>query len=80
MTTKYRFVPRHKNKSHYLDVHSQPVTDISKAVRFLSADDDFAVWLLGRYGPKPPNNYEPVLMKITFELEEGEHEHISKAN
>lgn len=67
MEFKYRYVPRHKDKSHYLDVHSQPVNNISKAVNFKSPDDDYAIWLLGRYGPEQPNKYEPVLMKITFE-------------
>lgn len=72
MSIKYRYVPRHKDKSHYLDMHAQPVNDISKAISFKSADDDFAVWLLGRYGPKPPSNYEPVLMKITYEEVESD--------
>lgn len=69
MEIKYRYVPRHKDGSHFLDPHSQPVTNFMRAIRFTNPDDDYAVWLLGRYGPKEPQNYEPVLMKITYELE-----------
>ena len=70
MPVKYRYVPRSKDKSHYLDMHAQPVTDFLKAINFHSIDDDYAKWLLGRYGPQQPFKYEPVLMKITYEIEE----------
>lgn len=70
MKTKYRYVPQHKDKTHFLDAHSQPVTDFMKAIRFADPEDDYAIWLLGRYGPEQPLNYSPVLMKITYELEE----------
>jgi hypothetical protein len=80
MKIKYRYVPQHKDKSHFLDAHSQPVADFTKAISFSDPDDDYAIWLLGRYGPKPPTDYQPFLMKITYEIEEGEHEHLPKAN
>lgn len=80
MKIRYRYVPRHKDKSHFLDVHAQPVQDFMKAVRFADPDDDYAVWLLGRYGPAQPRDYEPVLIKITYELEENPSEHLSEAN
>ncbi|WP_054954986.1 hypothetical protein [Paenibacillus dakarensis] len=72
MKIKYRYVPRSKDKTHYLDPHSQPVTDFLKAIHFNSIDDDYAQWLLGRYGPPQPFKYEAVLMKITYEIEEVE--------
>jgi hypothetical protein len=70
MKVEYRYAPRHKDKSHFLDAHSQPVTDFMKAIRFGNPDDDYAVWLLGMYGPDNPRDYEPVMIKITYELEE----------
>ena len=71
MEIRYMYVPRHKDGSHYLDAHSQPVNKLTKAIRFADPEDDYAIWLLGRYGPEDPHNYEPVLLKITYEAEGG---------
>ncbi|MNH94452.1 hypothetical protein D3C73_470730 [compost metagenome] len=71
MPVKYRYVPQHKDGTHFLDPHSQPVQDFMKAIRFANPEDDYAVWLLGRYGPADPQNYQPALVKITYELEVG---------
>lgn len=69
MKIKYRYVPRHKKTGHFLDQYAQPVEDFMKAIRFAKPDDDYAKWLLGRFGPDDPHNYEAAIVKITYELE-----------
>lgn len=69
---RLRFIPQHK-KGHFVDVHSQPVEDFMKAVRF-NREDDLEVWILGRYGPEDPQNFRVVTMKVTYEVEDINHE------
>lgn len=69
MKIKYRYIPQHKEKKYFLDQYAQPVEDYMKAIRFQSPDDDFALWLLGRFGPVDPFNYKAVPLKIIYELE-----------
>lgn len=69
MKIKYRYIPRHKELGHFLDQYAQPVEDFMKAIRFANPEDDYAQWLLGRFGPDDPHNYEPAPVKITYELE-----------
>jgi len=64
---RVRFVPQHK-EGHFLDLHSQPVEDFMKAVRF-TREDDLEVWLLGRYGPEDPQNVRVIALKVTYEVE-----------
>jgi len=65
---RFSYVPQHK-QGHFVDLHSQPVEDFMKAVRF-TREDDLEVWILGRYGPEDPQNYRTVTVKVTYELEE----------
>lgn len=69
---RLRFIPQHKT-GHFVDVHSQPVEDFMKAVRF-TREDDLEVWILGRYGPEDPQNFRVVTMKVTYEVEDNNHE------
>lgn len=73
MKIKYRYVPRHKETGHFLDQYAQPVDDFMKAIRFAKPEEDYAKWLLGRFGPSDPHNYEAAPLKISYELEESNH-------
>ncbi|MFF3923134.1 hypothetical protein [Paenibacillus lactis] len=78
MKIKYRFIPQHKD-GHFIDLYSQPVDDYMKAVHF-AREDDLESFLLGRYGPDDPWNFRAVPVKVTYELEENQSEHLSEAN
>ncbi|CAM4411312.1 hypothetical protein [Paenibacillus xylanexedens] len=70
MIKRYKYVPKHREDEHYLDQYGQPVQSFMKAIKFYTNDDDYAEWLLGRYGPANPQNYFPSPIEITYkELE-----------
>lgn len=81
MFTRLKYVPKHKEEGHYLDQYGQPVPTFMKAIKFFTPDDDYAVWLLGRYGPDKPQEYFASPIEITHkELEVPADEHLPEAN
>lgn len=68
MRTKYRYIPQHITRGHFITVRCEITADPSVAVRF-PTPEDVLYFLNGRFGPSEPMDYKPVTLKITYSLE-----------